>query len=467
MRLSSQDGGETKNVKAISDHCMAAAMNASPQSTSDAQVSSPGVALSKQTAALLRRQRFVAVLGSETIDSWEVDWHLLENVHISFSHTRKASLISHLRTRMKANSQMPNQSDDFERLYTDLLKLRDKISGLHEERLKRCALEYFAHFFRGAPTVKFSPKLAGVQMGSQAHVTFPDGKSLKYHLKTHSGGRLTSHSSAAKPIDPRELLVYKFLEHLGVGCESHFFHRSLEDVFIATLDAGHAEGSSFSTFQRATCNAKCDGPDYGDSLWGSLRSELDRHKDMRVIEDNIQSDCKAQHFLLQMASLDMICRIFRLHDLLNNSDNFGFCTSPKGMRCLKVLDFRLPDSTDMSLGQEHFRGFLVGNGTFNYRRSHITLRYAFRDRPRMERVQTALHLLTTGFLCNSRDCIQSAYEDVRLCFESFSSPGCDVGEVQNILVELEEFCQILRCNVDFFISALESFVSSSVPGSLP
>ena len=84
----------------------------------------------------------------------------------------------------------------------------------------------------------------------------------------------------------------------------------------------------------------------------------------------------------------------------------------------------------------------------------------------MERVQTALRLLTTGFLCNSRDCIEKAYEDVRLCFESFPSSGSDVGEVANILVELEGFCQVLRCNVDFFISALESFVSSSVPGSL-
>jgi hypothetical protein len=113
------------------------------------------VALSKQTAALLRRQNFVAVLGSETIDPWEVDWHLLENVGVSFSHPRKASLISHLRTRMKAISRMPNLSEDFDRLYTDLLKLRDKISGIHEEKLERCALEYFAHFFRGAPTVKF------------------------------------------------------------------------------------------------------------------------------------------------------------------------------------------------------------------------------------------------------------------------------------------------------------------------
>ncbi len=54
-------------------------------------------------------------------------------------------------------------------------------------------------------------------------------------------------SAAAKPVDPRELLVYKVLEHLGVGCETFFFSRSLEDFYFATLDAGHEEGSSFST----------------------------------------------------------------------------------------------------------------------------------------------------------------------------------------------------------------------------
>jgi hypothetical protein len=149
---------------------------------------------------------------------------------------------------MKAISRMSNQSDEFEKLYTVLLKLRDQISGIHEERLERCALEYFAHFFRGVSTVEFRPKLGGVQMGSQAHVTFPDGTTLKYHIKTHSGGRRASHSSAAKLIDPRELLVYKFLAYIGMGCESHFFHQSLEDVFIATLDAGVAHRTEYRPY---------------------------------------------------------------------------------------------------------------------------------------------------------------------------------------------------------------------------
>jgi hypothetical protein len=335
--------------------------------------------------------------------------------------------------------------------------LRADIGEIHAERLKFCASLFLAQRFPNAAAVHFFPKLAGVQLGTRAHVTLPNGELLKYYIKTHSGGKVSSASSAAHGIDPRELLVYKVLEHLGVGCETHFFHRSFEDVFIATLDAGHAVGSSFSTFQHATgIHETCGEPIHGDTLWGSLHSKLNRHKDFRVIEDDIQSDHIAQNFLLQVASLDMISRIFRLHDLLNNADNFGFCASPTGTPCLKVLDFRVTYDTDASVGQAQFNGFLVGNGMFNYERSHTTLRYAFRDRPQVERVKTALYLLTAGSLCKSQDCIQSAYGDVRLYLESSLFGNCDQEEAASLLLKLEDFRRELHCNVDFFTSALKS-----------
>ena len=439
-------------------------MNSSPQSTSLAQVSSPGQALSRRLAAFLRRQIFDEVLGCDTIDAWQVDWELLENPDVLFSDPRKATLMSQLHTRLKKISRMPDQSDDFRRLHFEFFNLRNEICEIHAERLEVCARLYFAQRFPNAVTVQFLPKLAGMQMGNLTRVTLPDRKLLNYHLKTHSGGRLASNSAAAKRVDPRELLVYKVLEYLGVGCETHFLHRSLEDVFIATLDAGHADGSSFSTFQRATgIHATCGDTIYGETLWGSLHSQLIHHKDFGEIEDNIQSDSIAQNFLLQMASLDMISRIFRLHDLLNNVDNFGFCTSPTGMPCLKVLDFRIMDEANANVMHEHFGGFLVGNGIFNYSRSHITLQYAFRHRLQVERVKTALHLLTEGTLCKSHDCIKRAREDVLLFFESSQFLDCDIEAIEavtGIIAELEGFCEALHCNVDFFTSALISFSGS-------
>ena len=153
----------------------------------------------------------------------------------------------------------------------------------------------------------------------------------------------------------------------------------------------------------------------------------------------------------------MISRIFRLHDLLNNANNFGFCTSPTGTPCLKVLDFRLTDDTDSSVGEAQFNGFLVGNGMFNYERCHTTLRYAFRDRPQVERVKTALYLLTAGSLCKSQDCIQSAYADVQLFLESSLFGNLDHEEATSILLKLEEFRRALHHNLDCFISSLKSW----------
>ena len=437
---------------------LAAAMDASPQSTSVAQVSSPGEALSKRLAAFLQRQKFAAVLGLDTIDAWEVDWPVMENPEISFCNPRKAALMSQLHSRLIGISKLPQQSDDFQRFHYQFLMLRTDIDRIHDERLKFCAAQFLVQRFPSVTDIQFFPKLSGVQLGTRARVTLPDGELLKYYIKTHSGGKVASASSAAKGIDPRELLVYKVLEHLGVGCETHFFHRSFEDVFIATLDAGHAEASSFSTFQRATGfdEKTCGQPIHGDSLWGSLHSQLNRHKDFREVDASIQSDHIAQNFLLQVASLDMMSRIFRLHDLLNNADNFGFCTSPTGTPCLKVLDFRLTDDTDESVEQAQFNGFLVGNGMFNYERSHATLRFAFRDRPQAERVKTALYLLTAGSLCKTQDCIQSAYADVELFLVSSLLGNCDHEEARSILLRLEQFRQALHRNLDFFTSALKS-----------
>ena len=37
----------------------------------------------------------------------------------------------------------------------------------------------------------------------------------------------------------------------------------------------------------------------------------------------IEHDAISQEFLLQISTLDMLSRIFRLQDLLNNAENFG------------------------------------------------------------------------------------------------------------------------------------------------
>ena len=75
------------------------------------------------------------------------------------------------------------------------------------------------------------------------------------------------YSTAAEPIHPQELMVYKVLERLGFGCETHFLQRSFEDVYIATLDVGH--GGCFSTFAKATGGAEKVGDEVMAKLYGA------------------------------------------------------------------------------------------------------------------------------------------------------------------------------------------------------
>ena len=254
---------------------LTAAMDAALQSAFVAQVHSPGKELSQDMAVLLRRENFVAVLGSDAIDSWKVDWVLLENSDVSFSDPRNAAWTSQLLSRLKRCSGMANASCEFELLLMNLFKLRMRISVIDKERLKVCARQYFTQRFPNAVAVDFRPKYSGSQSGFKILVQLPDREELKYHLKIHSGGKLESNSSCVKPVDPRELLIYKILERLEEGTETHFVHRSIEDVFIATLDAGHAEGSMFSTFQLVMgIHSTCDETINRETIWGSLLADV-------------------------------------------------------------------------------------------------------------------------------------------------------------------------------------------------
>ena len=190
---------------------------------------------------------------------------------------------------------------------------------------------------------------------------------MTYYVKTHAGGRLFSKSAAAKIVHPGELLVYKVLEMTGYGCESFFFQRNFADLYIATLDAGH--GGSFDLFKRATGSVDCGAEKfYGKSLWGCLDMTDPRPKQNNwdIVEAAAQSDATAQRFLFNLASVDMLSCIFRLHDLLNNYDNFGFVASASGQFALKIIDFRMADDENLAISALRVDGFLAGESLFNY-----------------------------------------------------------------------------------------------------
>ena len=225
---------------------------------------SPGALIQ---AELLRKEKFVAVLGADIVDTWPLDWALWENPGVCLTDPLKANSMRFLLSQLKFASAQ-DSSEAVSKLFQDLREIKNKISHLDLQRLLATAGSAFSRLFPGSE-IRFFPKSNGVQLGARARLVLGSGENRLYHVKTHAAGTLSSSSLAAKPVDPGELLVYKILEMTGFGCESLFFQRNVADSYIATLDAGH--DGSFDLFQKAvgSCHRPADEV-CGKTLWGCL-----------------------------------------------------------------------------------------------------------------------------------------------------------------------------------------------------
>jgi hypothetical protein len=87
--------------------------------------------------------------------------------------------------------------------------------------IEEAARIFFAELFSTQPEhVKLGWKDRGVQFGSTIHVATANGTET-FFFKTHTLGLKDLYEyypPPLQPVDPRELLVYKLLELIGVGC---------------------------------------------------------------------------------------------------------------------------------------------------------------------------------------------------------------------------------------------------------
>jgi len=150
--------------------------------------------------------------------------------------------------------------------------------------------------------------------------------------------------------------------------------------------------------------------------------------------------------------LDMLTRILRLRDLLNNPENFGFVSKEGKYPLLKVIDFRISDENIFRVNFEHFGGFLVGNGMYRYSDSHRVMRYVLHDRSQEDRVRTALSVLTQTSLSKLHEHIDRAYQEIRgyiLNTDVFAD------HISRLMEELDTYTQAVHHNVSFFTDKLQ------------
>lgn len=405
----------------------------------------PGQVMSQRQAEILTRENFERLFEPFTVESWGIDWSVFSNQTIAHDHPQKLSNISQL-TNVLKKTLRKRADEAFLNLFGQVSVIKSQMEAVHLDRLDDKSIDYFSSLFPNS-TVETDIKKSGVQLGETVSVTLQTGEKLKYYVKTHSEGRLSSKSSAAKLVAPEELMVYRILQYAGVGCESHFFQRSPVDVYIATLDATH--NGTFRLFK----DVITEETKYGESLWGMLGiiNNSPSANDFNELEFSF-NDALSQNFIHQMATLDILTRILRLQDLLNNPENFGFLQRSDSHPILRVIDFRVLDAKEFRIAESDFRGFLVGNGLYNYAASHRTMRFVLRERNRDKRIETALQMFSQDPLLSIVDHINHAYSDVSKYI--LEQPEVFAEHQETLMSQLNSYRESILENASYFNSCL-------------
>lgn len=116
--------------------------------------------------------------------------------------------------------------------YYVLTKTLSRYINAQVRPLEGTAMRYFQDLFleNGQKIVgepKFFTKKGGDQLGKQMRIEYFVGsnseekRTVDYFVKTHQGGAKSGQSST-RPLDPKELFVYKVLEYTGLGPKVHF-----------------------------------------------------------------------------------------------------------------------------------------------------------------------------------------------------------------------------------------------------
>ncbi|MDR0755515.1 MAG: hypothetical protein LBE99_01190 [Puniceicoccales bacterium] len=282
---------------------------------------------------------------------------------------------------------------------------------------------YFRSIFPDS-NIKFSPKLSGDQLGDIIEITLEAGEAMKYHIKTHRNGLRSQCSNSAKPVDIKELFVYKFLECSELGTEAHFFLDNLNDFYIATKDAGSDASTKFFTYAQVRENQKlCSVANY--KTW-------------------IPQQGPVNPFVIQVLVMaDIVGRIFGLSDLVTNDGNIGLICDENKIVGYKIIDF---DFGNLSNPDSVFEGFKNGNDIRHYLgMQDQIIHYFLAGRPLEERGKAARNLFKLDSFLRS---IEEAYGQVLNMGIPFSAQNLEA---------LAEYVQQVRANVEAFASGLSAF----------
>ncbi len=208
--------------------------------------------------------------------------------------------------------------------------------------LEEAVRAYFQQLLVGGPeppiVVEFQDKPGGVHVGVKMVVTYQvpgvaggaESRRAAFYIKTHQYGCGWDFNST-KPVDPKELLVYRILEYIGWGPKAWFFSdlpgSGGNEFYIAAEDVTFTpkieKQKTLTLFEamKARCNAAPRAPQYEDARRAFM-------------------------------AINLLSYILRLRDTIENPENVGRLTIQQGGRerlRWKVLDFRVAPATEAHL----------------------------------------------------------------------------------------------------------------------
>jgi hypothetical protein len=268
----------------------------------------------------------------------------------------------------------PNQKKELEEA---IKKARELTKNADRNIMCKNVREYFESFYGTEfKSIRFNDKVVGDNFGIIAEIGVGNVMK-KYYIKTHHGGSKRSNrnpqesvASSRVRLNYKEPFIYKFLETIGWGCESHFIVENgsnYEDYFyIATLD----------------CEFKIEA----DSVRSFLTYEEFRKS---CPQRQLSLGDKIVGFL---STIDIISRLLGLDDVLLNPMNFGFVFfNGKVESKAKVIDFIPPSERETYRYPKAFDGFLAGNGRYVY--SDDLIKFILKERAPGDKVRTARQIL--------------------------------------------------------------------------
>ena len=433
-------------------------------STAQTLKQTPGQKLSMKISESLTMEKFSQVLSDDEMSSIDINWEALSNPQLPFDHPDiRSSLI---RLKRVLNRLLPSKATnrEFMEVWTQFSVIDASISSVHWDRVKELTPQFFQSI--SCEVIDLAPKYDGVQFGAKAIVKLSNGQTVKYHIKTHSGGLTSGKSSAAKLVNPAELFVYKFLEGLDIGPKSHFFGRDGQNLYIATLDVGtqiDADGSlTKTTFKEYKYFMTAQDPNVQKQLWGELTQlplDIDFSEGQhQQAEKWINSDRQSSMFVHEMSKMDVLARLMGLTDFQTNPGNYGFIQEKDRPLMVKVLDFRLVDQAidKFQHDDKDFTAFLRGNGLYHYISADKVMCYALRHRQQHLRVREAESIIDNE-LANFEKTVTLATLDV---LHSLDSVMMTDTERERTKVDLEQYSDIIKYNFRLFRDQLKSTLNS-------